>query len=53
MIDYRALLLKYIAHVGQEEGETYIDRLEGADYYPQFSQEEVAELLKLDKETLP
>jgi len=55
MIDYKELLLKYIAHIGLMEGVTYINFdkppfHEGRPKY--FSEEEWNELKKLDKESL-
>lgn len=53
MIDYRQLLLKYIHHVGVEEGVTFIDHIESCpELYPQFSQEEIGELVELDLESM-
>ena len=47
MIDYRELLIKYIAHIGAEEGITFIDPWRMAD---RFTDEEQAELERLDRE---
>jgi hypothetical protein len=50
VIDYRKLLLKYILHVGEEEGITFLGehRIDGAPY---FSDAEREELKKLDDES--
>lgn len=47
-MDYRELLMKYIEHVGEEEGITFINRQprEGL-----FSDEEWAELERLELES--
>jgi len=48
MIDYKALLLKYINHVAENEGVTFIkDTWRNEDM---FSEAEWAELVKLDDE---
>ena len=48
MIDYKALLLKYINHVAENEGVTFIkDTWRNKDI---FSEAEWAELVKLDEE---
>lgn len=48
MIDYKALLLKYINHVAENEGVTFIkDTWRNEDI---FSEAEWAELVKLDEE---
>ena len=49
MIDYRALLVKYITHVGTCEGTSFIDTLDHSD---DFTQEEITELKVLDQESL-
>lgn len=46
-MDYRELLIKYIDHVGNEEGITFIPRT--ADHCG-FTDEEVEELKKLEDE---
>ncbi len=48
MIDYKDLLIKYINHVGMNEGVSFLDRrCWFGDTY--FSEEEWAELQELDK----
>lgn len=46
MMDHRALLVKYIRHVGEEEGSTYLF------WMPKdlFSEEETAELHQCERE---
>lgn len=47
MIDYRELIKKYINHVGECEGVSFIQN----NYLgKEFSKEEKEELIKLDKE---
>jgi hypothetical protein len=53
MMDYRELLKKYINHVGDCEGTTFLgdhDRGDARDF--EFTDEEWTELQKLDKEPL-
>lgn len=51
MIDYRALLSKYISHVGQEEGTTFLfDRPPSSYNDVEFTDEEWAELQLLEGE---
>jgi hypothetical protein len=55
-MDYRLLLLKYINHVGQAEGVTFIGdgRLNNdLNSDVMFTPEEVAELERLDAEEYP
>lgn len=54
-MDYRLLLLKYINHVAACEGTTFIDDLPANlfSFGVTFTQKEVDELVKLDKETYP
>lgn len=52
MIDYRQLLKKYIAHVGVEEGTTFLDVKESWPDSPEFTDEEWAKLLELEAEPL-
>lgn len=49
MIDYRELLLKYIAHIGAEEGITYMNRRRMAAP-GRFTEEEKDELQRLNQE---
>lgn len=51
-MDYRLLLLKYINHVGYCEGISFIENHEYELESNGLTKEEVAELLKLDKESL-
>jgi len=62
-IDYRELLLKYIAHVGNEEGVTFINRIRDDQgftddaealgrYYVRFSEAEAEEMRELDQESI-
>lgn len=46
-MDYRELLKKYMAHVFTNEGTTFMG---DAHTYGGFTEEELAELRKLDKE---
>ncbi len=50
MIDYRELLKKYINHVGEAEGVTFIWGWQGIEESDNFSLEEKDELKKLDQE---
>lgn len=59
-IDYRELLLKYIRHVGTSEGVTFLEGIgeRGRDgthplWTGPFTEEEAAELRKLDDEAFP
>lgn len=47
MTDYRALLLKYMRHVGNEEGSVFIPWVEDG-----FTTEEIALLKEIDAEIL-
>jgi hypothetical protein len=46
-MDYRELLKKYIIHVGHQEGISFINPHMRGNF---FTDEEVAELLKLERE---
>jgi hypothetical protein len=48
MIDYKSLLHRYIHHVGREEGAVFIPCVGLNEDW--FSQEEIAELDRLDQE---
>lgn len=50
-IDYRALLKKYVEHVGDCEGVTFIDDCGSIDGVASFSEEEKTELRAINKET--
>ena len=50
MMDYRALLLKYIQHVGAAEGSLFLDALYPDWPAPSFTEEEWAELNRLGEE---
>ena len=51
-MDYKLLLKKYIDHVGQEEGTTFINRLRfGQSSDVDFTDDEILELVKLDRLT--
>jgi hypothetical protein len=54
MIDYRDLLMKYIAHVGELEGTNYIRHIGNESYRNpvKFTPEEKAELGRLDDESI-
>ena len=47
VVDYKALLAKYILHVGYEEGETYVNRAE-LDGEVKFTQAELDALAAAD-----
>lgn len=47
MIDYRELLLRYIQHVGECEGKTYVPKDSGGHSDVKFTPEEEAELDRL------
>lgn len=49
-VDYRALLLKYIEHVGDCEGTTFLSHFSRDDSEVIFSNEEWLELERLDDE---
>jgi len=53
VVDYRALLQKYIQHVFDNEGTTFIGRRcrgpRGFEVLPGFTDAEVAVLLEMDK----
>lgn len=51
-MDYRQLLKKYINHVGAEEGTTFLAFKGGWEDSPEFTDEEWAELQKLEAEPL-
>jgi hypothetical protein len=50
-IDYRELLWKYINHIGNEEGRTYLTRSYQAHRH--FSKAELATLLEIDLSARP
>lgn len=50
MIDFKALLKKYMAHVGREEGTAHVP--DNTTLSPEMSQEEIDYLQKLDEEIL-
>ncbi len=51
MIDHRALLVKYIYLVGEEEGISFVgDAAYLSEDWPRFTDEEQTELLLLDAE---
>jgi hypothetical protein len=49
-LDYRTLLIKYINHVGLCEGLSFIECYEFDMVHHGLTEEEIAELKKLDKE---
>lgn len=49
MIDYKVLLKKYMRHVGEEEGSSFVGLIEFSD---NFTPEERAELEAVDAEIL-
>lgn len=49
--DYRLLLLKYIAHVGEAEGVDFIRRIPPFDPIPYLSESEQRELGRLSEES--
>ena len=51
MFDYRELLVKYITHVGNCEGVTYLSSDWNKTLSELFTAEEVEELRKLDEES--
>lgn len=48
-MDYKALLIKYIQHVGECEGVTFISERYRGLPYPGFTDEEFNELQVLDR----
>lgn len=50
--DYRDLLKRYIAHVGYKEGANFLDFTALAEYGGPFSPEELAELERIDDESV-
>lgn len=51
-MDYRRLLLKYINHVGDCEGSTFIDKIGWPPSDVEFTPEEEAELIAMQFEEL-
>jgi hypothetical protein len=47
--DYRELLIRYIMHVGKEEGISYLEDIDGANCGP-FTRAEAVALRELDDE---
>lgn len=52
MIDYKLLLWKYIQHIGEIEGFTYIQGDITNIFYDRFTEEEQKELVSLDDSQL-
>lgn len=50
-MDYRELLMKYIAHVGDCEGITYVHHIGQRSDSVKFTEDEKAELKRLDDES--
>jgi hypothetical protein len=49
-MDYEALLKKYVQHVGEYEGSTFINWLNSPHCDVKFTDEEVAELERISEE---
>jgi len=49
-MDYRVLLLKYIGHVVSQEGITFLGHGYLSEFRGYFTQDEIAELRRLDRE---
>ena len=52
-MDYRQLLIKYINHIGNMEGISYIERFEKDMKSVGITDEEIKELKILDEEGIP